>query len=166
MVQQDDVSLREDEPPPGWLGQDDDERWAAYRHRAGFSLQCPAHWRVEDEDGYFHFSPRLGFAHLFVSAFTAPIGALREFAMLKFGAHSELFRACEPPRPVEGPGWTGLFEQADDVRAEREGATRRMVLCASGGTLYVSLSLYLDSDDFVQRRRHYETIFSSLTIEA
>lgn len=92
-------------------------------------------------------------------------GSLDEFAKLKLGVQSDIFRPGRPVRPVrrmQGPGWNGLLQEADDVRPDRKGNTRRVVLCANHNDPYVSLSLYLDPQELTPKQKYYERLFTSL----
>ena len=89
-------------------------------------------------------------------------GSLDEFAKLKLGVQSDIFGPVGPVSTMQGPGWNGLLQEADDVRPDRKGNTRRVVLCANHNDPYVSLSLYLDPQELTPKQKYYERLFTSL----
>jgi len=85
---------------------------------------------------------------------------------MKFGVQPEIFGPVGSVRTLDGPGWTGLVQEAADIRPERKDDTRRLMLCTGHGALYVSLTLYADAQELEARRQYYERIFSSLRFVA
>ena len=142
--------------------------WTRYRYAdTDFTFEYPAEWQPRKGGGSnaAHLShPELR-AHVVAAAFRMSEGSLEEFARLKLGAQSEVFDPSGPFRKVEGPGWNGLIQETDDARPDRGENTRRVVLFANHGDLYVSLSLYVDPQEFVPRQKYYERLFTSVRFE-
>jgi hypothetical protein len=141
--------------------------WVKYHHKtAGFSLEHPADWTVSNEKVAIsiHIAHPTKPAHLYVSAFRMSEGTLRDFAELKFGAQPELFTSLGPPRTLDGVGWNGLVQDAETTHGG--GRTRRRVLCARHGDLYVSLALYIDANEFAAPDMDYDRLFTSLRFDA
>ena len=141
--------------------------WVKYHHKtANFSVEHPPGWRVLSEKNVvsIHIAHPTKPVHLFVSAFTMHDGTLQEFAELKFGAESEIFKPLGPARAMEGVGWSGLVQEAE-AAANGERARRR-ILCAQHGDLYVGLALYLDANELAAPDEDYERLFSSLRFDA
>lgn len=141
--------------------------WLTYRHRtAGFTLEHPADWTVSNERVAIsiHLAHPTKPAHLYASAFRMPEGTLREFAQLKFGTQPEIFKALGPPRTQNGVGWNGLVQDAESM--PDGGRTRRRILCAKHGGLYVSLALYIDSAELASSDVNYDRLFTSLRFDA
>ena len=140
--------------------------WVTYRHEtAGFSLEHPADWTVSKEKVAIsiHLAHPTKPAHLYASAFRMPEGTLREFAEMKFGTQPEVFTPLGPPRTLDGVGWNGLVQ---DAEAKRDGGrTRRRILCARHGGLYVSLALYIDSAELAAPDVDYDRLFTSLRFD-
>lgn len=136
--------------------------WVKYRHEtAGFSLEHPPDWRVVESGGVsIHISHPTRPAHLFASAFTMPEGTLEDFAAIKFGVQSEIFKAIGPTRPITGVGWSGVVQDAETTQ-DGQRALRR-ILCAKHDKLYVSLALYVDPGELAEHEKDYERLFSSL----
>lgn len=137
------------------------EKWATLKFGAGLSIEHPATWRSEEEDGAIHVSPKGESVHVYLSVFELPGATLQDFAEVKFTA-DENFTSRGPAREVEGPGWTGLIEEADDSRLTRKEDTRRVVLCAARGSLFISVSLYLDPKEYEARMSRYSRLMASL----
>lgn len=141
------------------------EGWVRYRHETGgFSLEHPAGWTVNrpKQSVSIHIAHPTKATHLFVSAFDMAAGSLEEFAEMKFAVQAELFRVLGPTRTMEGPGWKGLVQEAETLEAPGGKHARRLMLCACHEHRYVSLTLYLDSDELAQNGKEYERIFTSL----
>jgi hypothetical protein len=138
--------------------------WVRYRHEvAGFSLEYPADWSVERPNAStVHFAHPSKPVHLFASAFDMAEGALDRFAELKFAVQPEVFRALGPTKKMEGSGWNGLVQEAETLETEGGKHARRLMLCAAHGERYVSLTLYLDSDELTHNGKEYERILASL----
>lgn len=148
----------EDPPTP-------EPAWVHYRHKkVDFGLDHPADWSVERPEGSIagHLSDPRRPVHLFVTAFLMNGGSLERFAEMKFGAQPEIFGAAGSARRLQGPGWEGLLQEAEDVRPGRTEDTRRVLLCARHDDVYVSLALYLERREFTARRDYYERLFTSL----
>ena len=143
--------------------------WVTYRHKnADFTLEHPADWKEESGKGAIsiHFAHPRAPVHLFVAAFILSEGSFQEFASMKFGVQPEIFGPVGSVRTLDGPGWTGLVQEAVDIRPERKDDTRRLMLCTGHGDLYVSLTLYADPQELEARRQYYERIFTSLRFVA
>jgi hypothetical protein len=139
--------------------------WVTYYHKnAGFSIEHPGDWTEESDKGAIsvHFAHPQAPVHLFVAAFVMGEGSLEEFARLKFGVQPEIFEPVGSERKLAGPGWTGLVQEAADKRPGHKDETRRLMLCAGHGDLYVSLTLFADADQLEGKRQYYERIFTSL----
>jgi hypothetical protein len=143
----------------------DAEAWATYQHaKTDITIEYPAHWSVGARpEGSIagHLAAADRPVHLYVTAF---IGAssLEDFARSKFEAQPDIFRAAGPAKTMEGPGWRGLLQEADDIREGRPEETRRVVLCAVHDDLYVALALYLNPAELTPKRQYYERLFTSL----
>ena len=137
--------------------------WTTLRED-GVSLEHPRTWRVKREDGHLHLSPRGKSVHLMVAAFRKTRGSLDELVEAKLAADADTFPALGPRVEKAGRNWTGIRHEADDVRPDREVDTRRVVVCAARGDLYVTLSLYLDPDEFSADRATYERVLGSLEL--
>ena len=98
--------------------------------------------------------------HLFASAFTMSEGTLQDFAQMKFGVQSELFKPLGAPRSMDGVGWNGLLQDAEATEGVER--ARRRMLCAQHGTLYVSLALYVDPMELAGSEAVYDRVFTSL----
>lgn len=136
--------------------------WVKYQHEAaGFSLEHPADWQVTSRGAVsIHIAHPTKAAHLFISSFTMPEGALEDFAEAKFGVQAEIFKPIGPARPMTGVGWSGLVQEAE---TEQEGQrARRRILCARHESLYVSLALYVDPTELAEHEKDYERLFTSL----
>jgi hypothetical protein len=141
--------------------------WVEYHHKtAGFSLDHPADWEVAKEKTAvsIHISHPTRPVHLYASAFVMTEGTLQEFAELKFGVQPEIFKPLGPPRTLDGAGWTGLVQDAEAI--QDSGHTRRRILCARHGNLYVSLALYLDAQELAAPVVDYDRLFTSLRFDA
>jgi hypothetical protein len=141
--------------------------WVRYRHQVlGFSLEHPGDWTVSNEKAAvsIHLAHPAKPVHLYVSAFMMREGTLQEFADLKFGVQPEVFKPIGTVRALEGPGWTGLVQDAETP--QDEGRTRRRILCARHGGLYMSLALYLDAKELAAPDMDYERLFTSLRFDA
>jgi hypothetical protein len=139
--------------------------WVTYSHeKADISFEHPAGWEVRPGQGSIlaHLSHAEPPVHLVVAAFYMREGSLEDFAKLKLDAQRDIFRPVGPSRKIQGPGWEGLLQDADDIRPGRTENTRRVVLCANHKDRYVSLSLYLDPREFTPRQKYYERVFTSL----
>jgi len=156
--------------PPGPPGPPVEEApWVTYRHKnADFTLEHPADWKEESGQGAIsiHFAHPRAPVHLFVAPFVLSEGSLEEFAKMKFGVQPEIFGPVGSVRTLDGPGWTGLVQEAVDIRPDRKDDTRRLMLCAGHGDLYVSLTLYADPQEPEARRQYFERIFTSLRFVA
>jgi hypothetical protein len=139
--------------------------WATYQHaKTDVTLEYPAHWIVGNRtEGSIagHLRAPDQALHFYVTAFIGASG-LEEFAKAKFESQPEIFRAAGPAKPMEGPGWKGLIQEADDTREGRPVETRRIVLCAVHGELFVALSLYAEQKELTQKREYYDRLFTSL----
>lgn len=161
LLSSDEPRVAADTPPVAPLS----DEWATYEHaKTDITIEYPALWRVDPRlEGSIagHLSAPDEAVHLFVTAF---IGgqSLEEFAKSKFEAQPETFRGAGPAKKMEGPGWQGLVQEADDIREGRKDQTRRVVLCAVHGDLHVALALYLDPKEFTPKQAYYERLFSSL----
>jgi len=152
-------------PPVSPSGPGPSDEWATYEHaKTDITIEYPAQWRVEPRPegsiaGHLYAPDQP--VHLFVTAF---IGgqSLEEFAKSKFEAQPETFRGAGPAKKMEGPGWQGLLQEADDINEGRKHETRRVVLCAVHGDLYAALALYLEPKEFTPKQAYYERLFSSL----
>jgi hypothetical protein len=141
--------------------------WSRYHHKtAGFSLEHPADWTVSNEKAAVsvHLAHPGKPVHLYASAFVMREGTLTEFADLKFGVQPEFFKPIGTVRALDGAGWTGLVQDAETL--QDQGRTRRRILCARHGDLYVSLALYLDAKELATPDMDYERLFTSLRFEA
>jgi hypothetical protein len=141
--------------------------WVKYQHKTGgFSLEHPADWKVSNEKMAIsiHIAHPTKPAHLYVSAFRMAEGTLKEFAEMKFGAQPELFTPLGPSRTLDGVGWTGLVQDADTTHGG--GRTRRRVLCAKHGDLYVSLAIYMDAEVLAAPDLDYDRLLTSLRFDA
>ena len=140
-----------------------EDGWIRYEHKTGgFSLEHPPDWRVGRTKGVLsiQISHPSKPAHIFAAAFQMPEGSLQEFAVQRFAVQSELFNVVGPPRPVEGPGWTGLMQDADTSEGGQH--ARRRILCARHDAGYVSLTLYVDPKELAEHEPEYARLFSSL----
>jgi hypothetical protein len=141
--------------------------WVRYRHQtAGFSFEHPADW-AEDKRK-FAVSIRISHptkpVHVFASAFRMPDSTLRDFAEQKFAVQPELFKPLGPARAMDGPGWSGLVQDAEATQGGDR--VRRRILCAKREGLYVSLALYLDPKELAAPDVDYERLFTSLRFDA
>jgi len=139
--------------------------WAEYRHQAaGFSFEYPADWKVESagRSAPVHVSHPTRPGHVFAAAFTMTEGTLRDFADLKFAVQAEVFAPVGETRALDGPGWSGLVQEAKTTQPQEERLASRVMLCAGRGHRYVTLTLYIDTEDLARDRKHYERIFTSL----
>ncbi len=135
--------------------------WKRLREKS-FDLEYPRNWAVRREDGFVHLSPKRRSVHLMVAAFTNPDATLEQFAETKLTAQADTFPASGPRIPTRGRNWAGIRHESDDIRPERESNTRRVVVCAGHGDLYVTVSLYLNPKEFEADRATYERILNSL----
>lgn len=156
-------------PAPAPAPPAEEAPWVTYRHKnADFTLEHPADWKEESGQGAIsiHFAHPRAPVHLFVAAFVMSEGSFEEFAKMKFGVQPEIFQAVGPAKALDGPGWTGLEQEATDIRPNRKDDTRRLMFCAGHGDRYVSLTLYADAPELDARRQYYERIFTSLRFVA
>ncbi len=139
--------------------------WVRYRHATGgFSVEHPADWRPERPKMTvsIHIAHPTKAVHLFAAAFDMPEGSLESFAEMKFAVQGELFKALGPVRPLTGPGWNGLVQEAETLETQGGKHARRLMLCAVHENRYVSLTLFLESDELAQNGGDYERILGSL----
>lgn len=137
--------------------------WIRYqpevRSGPGFSFEHPADWRVGNVEGSsaIQFTSPDEAAFLYMSAFAKPGGTLEDFAAFRFAVQAEVFAPVGPAVPLRGSGWNGLLQEAEDKEK-----ARRVLLCANSGDVFVTLSLYTSSAEYLARRSHYGRLFTSL----
>lgn len=137
--------------------------WATHDNKdAGFSFDYPKDWTLEREDGHIYVGAPNDVAHVFVNAFRKGREPLESFAESRFSVQSDTFKRLGRPTALAGPNWQGLIEEADDTAPDRKENTRRVVLCAKRGDLFVTIALYMDPDEWATGRATYDRLLRSL----
>jgi hypothetical protein len=138
--------------------------WTRYQvPKTSFSFEYPSAWKVGpsvDSPGTIEIATADESVSALVTTFTPkPGSSFEKFTDDTFAFAAERLKPVGPAREMSGIGWKGLLQEAEGTDKDR-----RLVLVVNGGDRYLSLSLYVDSKEFLANRAYYERMFTSVKV--